>query len=514
MTRARDISRLLGRTDNEVDSEGEIIGTAGQIVDSAYILSQTPSSTGFTFYSTLDSLPSNADEGSLAFVEANTRMYLNDGSGWYSIAAVNLSPSLSLSPSGAIELATDGSASTVTITATDTDDPSAILSYSVESDGNMKATGTTVTQDSSVFTITPITQASGGVAGNFTLSFKVSDQIDEAVANKSFSLTFQSTGTLTSSVTNVNEGSSVVFSLPVNGYSNGYTFPYSISGIQAADITQSTSGNMVVSGNYATATITTVADLTTEGAQTMTFSADGQSKAVTINDTSLTPPNAQGTFLATSNSQSSGTSHYFYRFPDFGTTHANNVVIAAAVSWRSNQTVTISNAYLGSTAMTIEQQSRGDVGSAIVWANYTSTANRIQIVMSNNTENCSIAAHRIVNTPTKFYSNKKSWYQTSNTQSLGMYTRTGGDKGFYMVMAGASTGWLNSTVSASTAAWGSNLTESNEWGLPAGGSGYDTAVLTGAYGNFSGGSGWSTNFGTSWNPGGNSEGTMVGVVFS
>ena len=61
MTRARDISRLLGRTDNEVDSEGEIIGTAGQIVDSAYILSQTPSSTGFTFYSPLDSLPSNAD---------------------------------------------------------------------------------------------------------------------------------------------------------------------------------------------------------------------------------------------------------------------------------------------------------------------------------------------------------------------------------------------------------------------------------------------------------------------
>ena len=301
MTRARDISRRLGRTDNEVDSEGEIIGTAGQIVDSAFVLSQTPSSTGFTFYSTLDSLPSSPDAGTLAFVEANTRMYLNDGNGWYSIAAVNLSPSLTLSPDGAITLASDGSASTVTITATDTDDPSAILSYSVESDGNMLATGTTITQADNVFTITPITQASGGVAGNFTLSFKVSDQIDEAVANKSFSLTFQSTGTLVRNASYMNEGGSVTFTLPVYGYQAGDTIPYTITGISAGDINEGLTGNMVVSGNNlpvsggASKTITATADLTTEGNETMTFSADNQSINVQITDTSLTPlsPNIQ-----------------------------------------------------------------------------------------------------------------------------------------------------------------------------------------------------------------------------
>jgi len=291
MTRARDISRLLGRTDNEVDSEGEIIASSGQIVDSAFVLSQTPAPATFQFYTTLDSLPSSPDAGALAFVEANTRMYLNDGDGWYSIAAVNLSPSLTLSPDGAITLASDGSTSTVTITATDTDDPSAILSYSVESDGNMLATGTTVTQDSSVFTITPLTQAGGGVAGNFTLSFKVSDQINEAVANKSFSLSFQSTGTLVRSASSVNEGSSVTFTLPVSGYTNGDTFPYTITGIQAADLDPATlSGNMVVSGGNASKVITTTADLTTEGAQTMTFNANSQSVNVIINDTSLTPP--------------------------------------------------------------------------------------------------------------------------------------------------------------------------------------------------------------------------------
>ena len=257
MTRARDISRLLGRTDNELDGEDDaLIGTAGGIVDSAFVLAQTPQSAGFTFYSTLDSLPSNADQGSLAFVEANTRMYLNDGDCWYSIAAVNLSPSMTLSPSGTITLASDGTPSTVTITATDTDDPAAILSYSVESDGNMKATGVTVTQDSSVFTIDPLTSAQGGVAGNFTLTFKVSDQIDEAIANKSFSITYQSTGTLARSASSVNEGSSVTFTLPVSGYTNGDTIPYTISGIQAADLNPATlSGNMVVSGSNATSMI-------------------------------------------------------------------------------------------------------------------------------------------------------------------------------------------------------------------------------------------------------------------
>ena len=378
MTRARDISRLLGRTESEVEDETQVIGTEGRIVDSAFVLSQAPSG-GFTFYSTLDSLPSNADEGSLAFVEANTRMYLNDGNGWYSIAAVNLSPTLTLSPSGAITLATDGSTSTVTITATDTDDPAAILSYSVESDGNMAATGTTVTQDSSVFTINPITQAAGGVAGNFTLSFKVSDQIDEAVANKSFSISFQSTGTLTRSASSVNEGSSVTFTLPVSGYTNGDTISYTISGIQSADLNPATlSGNMVVSGSNATKTITTVADVTTEGAQTMTFNADNQSVNVVINDTSLTPlsPNIQlvNEYYTTVNNNGSssynwpgGSVHSIGSNLDYGYVNGKpKTVVVNALTWKQtnngtgnylNSSYGMRSATGGSNYWTVEQQS-------------------------------------------------------------------------------------------------------------------------------------------------------------
>ena len=279
MTRARDISRLLGRTDNELGGEDDaLIGTAGGIVDSAFVLAQTPEAAGFTFYSTLDSLPSNANQGSLAFVEANTRMYLNDGDGWYSIAAVNLSPSMTLSPSGSITLASDGTASTVTITATDTDDPAAILSYSVESDGNMLATGTTVTQDSSVFTIQPITEGAGGVAGNFNLTFKVTDQIDEAIANKSFSISFSSVDGFSWSgqtlYRNTSASPTITATLNTTGYSNGDTIPYAITGVTSSDISTALSGNITVGTPL---TITAAAGNRMRSDQTGTLTCGGVS---------------------------------------------------------------------------------------------------------------------------------------------------------------------------------------------------------------------------------------------
>lgn len=280
---------------NLITTSGDLKGTAANsvsVLDSADVQAIVDTRT-ITVVDSTGALPiSGLIDGQRAFVpidSSNSRLYISNGSGWYNFGLVNLSPSLTLTPSGAITLATDGTASTVTITAIDSDN--ANLTFSVDSDGNMSATGTTVTQDSSVFTITPLTQDSGGVAGNFTLTFRVSDRISQAFENKDFSITFQSTGTLISSASSVNEGSSITFTLPVTGYSDGDTFPYTISGIQAVDLNPaSLSGNLTVSGSNATATITTLADTSTEGNETMTFSADGQTVDVTINDTSLSPP--------------------------------------------------------------------------------------------------------------------------------------------------------------------------------------------------------------------------------
>ena len=179
------------RLSNIRKTQDTAIGADG--LDSAQVTT-IASGVGIQSFDTLDSLPiSSLTAGDRAFVKANKRLYISNGSGWYNVALVNLTPTMSLSPSGTITLSTDGTASTVTITASDSDGVDANLTFSVESDGNMLATGTTVTQDSSVFTINPLTADSGGVSGNFTLTFKTSDVFNTATQNASFSLAFSTT---------------------------------------------------------------------------------------------------------------------------------------------------------------------------------------------------------------------------------------------------------------------------------------------------------------------------------
>ena len=99
------------------------------------------------------------------------------------------------------------------------------------------------------------------------------------------------TYSLSSSVANVNEGSSVTVTLTTTNVTNNTSVGYTISGIESGDISESLTGNFIVTGNTATATFNITADATTEGAQTMLLSLIGISEtvSVTINDTSTTP---------------------------------------------------------------------------------------------------------------------------------------------------------------------------------------------------------------------------------
>ena len=146
--------------------------------------------TGLVVYSDKDSLPtSGLTAGDQAYVDNTNRLYISNGSGWYNVALINLSPTMSLDPSGAITLSTEGAASTVTITASDSDNPDAILTYTVESDGNGIG-NYTISQDSSVFTITPLSEDSAANPGTFTLTFKTTDNINTVSETKDFSLSF------------------------------------------------------------------------------------------------------------------------------------------------------------------------------------------------------------------------------------------------------------------------------------------------------------------------------------
>lgn len=205
---------------------------------------------GLKRFLTIDSLPSaNLVSGQTAWVESSGRLYVSNGSGWYNIALLNASPTLSLDQSGTIQLNADTLSVTVTASATDTDDPSSIITFSVESDGNMLGTGTTVSQDSSVFTVTADSQGGNGVAGDFTLTFKATDQI--AVDNEalSFSLTFSNV---------IDSSSGTIFLMKARGNSaTNSTINYidaagNDAGFTEAGLVQATSFSPYRSGGYST----------------------------------------------------------------------------------------------------------------------------------------------------------------------------------------------------------------------------------------------------------------------
>lgn len=144
---------------------------------------------GLSVYATIDDLPtSGLTSGDQAYVTSSSRFYISNGSGWYNVALVNATPSLSISPTGTIELDRNGNTTTITLTATDSDYPDAALTYSVESDGSFSGLGT-LSQDSSVFTITPLSEDSATTT-SAVLTFKASDQISFGSGSRTLSLVF------------------------------------------------------------------------------------------------------------------------------------------------------------------------------------------------------------------------------------------------------------------------------------------------------------------------------------
>ena len=108
------------------------------------------------------------------------------------------------------------------------------------------------------------------------------------------------TYTLTANAAAVNEGESAVFTLDTANVASGSELSYSVSGVNGSDISGSTVGTTKVGADgKALIGVTTVADTTTEGAETLTVSVAGQSASVTVNDTSLTAPPAAQSFALT-----------------------------------------------------------------------------------------------------------------------------------------------------------------------------------------------------------------------
>ena len=161
-----------------------------------------------TVYATIDDLPlSGASTGDQAYVSGN-RLYIWNGTGWYNIALINTTPSIS-GASASYTLATDGTATTVTITATDPEGIPIVYSIASDTSGNVATVTQGTGASANVFTITPSTNSAN--AGTFSLTFRASDGVNIATAVSSFTLVFtvQNSNYTTALITSVGANNAV-----------------------------------------------------------------------------------------------------------------------------------------------------------------------------------------------------------------------------------------------------------------------------------------------------------------
>lgn len=220
-------------------SSGHVLQTNGSGVLS---LAAASGGGGVTTYSAATDLPlSGNSAGDLAYVSATNRLYVSTGSGWYSINLVNTNPSISSvldasSGGSPFTLATDGTATVVTITASDPEGVPLSYSYSVTSGSLTNGGGTTATvtqgtgSNTNQFTITPTTNPS--YVGTFTITFTASDQVNTGTSDAIFSLAFTITNSKYTTSLITTSGSTGVNSTITDNSSTGHTITIGDAPIQ------------------------------------------------------------------------------------------------------------------------------------------------------------------------------------------------------------------------------------------------------------------------------------------
>ena len=145
-------------------------------------------------YSSIDSLPTSASTGAKALVTSTNTLYIYNN-GWYKIAIINaFNPQWITQPNGSYALAIDGSTTSITVLASDSDDVP--ITYTAITDSNFDAFAT-VTHDSdkhNVWTVTPTDSENGSATnGTGTVTFKASDGVNLVSAVSTFTLSFVTT---------------------------------------------------------------------------------------------------------------------------------------------------------------------------------------------------------------------------------------------------------------------------------------------------------------------------------
>lgn len=121
-----------------------------------------------------------------------------------------------------------------------------------------------------------------------------SDDATVTTANAAVNIADQVPGqtfTLTTDAESVNEGKTVYFTLATENVDAGTEYSYTITGVDAADVVGGAlTGTATIDANgSAVIAVSLVADVTTEGAETISLAVAGETASVSVNDSSTTP---------------------------------------------------------------------------------------------------------------------------------------------------------------------------------------------------------------------------------
>ncbi len=185
-TKSRLISKLI-------DGKGVV---KASVLDSDSIGVSTQKSlatiSGTATYSSADTLPTSASDGDQALVTSTNRLYIYSGSGWYNIALVNNTPYWSTEASANYDLNKNGTSTTITILAIDSDGTHPSYSAVTDSDFDAIATISKDSDNGRVFIVTPIDSDNGtAIGGTGTVTFKASDGVNLVSTVSTFSIAFK-----------------------------------------------------------------------------------------------------------------------------------------------------------------------------------------------------------------------------------------------------------------------------------------------------------------------------------
>ena len=123
--------------------------------------------------------------------------------------------------------------------------------------------------------------------GSETITITAEGQSTTTTINDTSTTVVAPTYSLSRSAVSVDEGSAITFTLTTTNVANGTNVAYTITGISVEDLSTGTlTGNFVVNNNTASITLIAYNDSLTEGSETITITAAGQTTTATINDTS------------------------------------------------------------------------------------------------------------------------------------------------------------------------------------------------------------------------------------